>query len=86
MADHRLQKAVAERTVPTSLHRAMRFCAVCACSRPLLDFALNAAGTPSYECLGCVRLGIPMFVHQVNLHIMRVRTEVGTVQRALYRV
>jgi hypothetical protein len=63
----------------------MRFCAVCGCSRPLRDFALNAAGTPSYECLGCMRLGIPIFVHKVNLHIMRVRTEIGTVQRALHR-
>lgn len=64
----------------------MRFCAVCACSRPLRDFPLNAAGTSSHECLGCVRSGIPIFVHHVNLHIMRVRTEVGTVQQAPYRV
>ena len=80
MADHPLQKAVAERTVPTSLHRAMRFCAVCACSRPLLDFALNAAGTPSYECLGCVRLGIPddLLRRRPGIGTDLVRLPVGT--------
>ncbi len=71
--------------MPTTLHRAMRFCAVCACSRPLRDFALNGAGTPSHECLQCVRVSIPIFVHHVNLHILRVRTEVGALQHALYR-
>ena len=86
MAEHRLQQAVPKRTVPTTLHRAMRFCAVCACSRQLCDFPLNAAGTPSHECLGCVRESLPIFVYQVNLHIMRVRKEVGTVQQALYRL
>jgi len=80
MADHRLQ-VVANRTLPNTLHRAMRFCAVCVCSRPLRDFALNAAGTPSHECLGCVRVSIPIFVHQVNLHVQRVRNEVGTLRK-----
>ncbi|TMD22305.1 MAG: hypothetical protein E6I99_10560 [Chloroflexi bacterium] len=86
MADHRPPQAVAKRTVPTTLHRELRFCAVCASSRPLGDFALNAAGTPSYECLGCVRIGIPIFVQQVHLHVMRVRKQVATMQQTLHRV
>jgi hypothetical protein len=32
-----------------------------------------------------VRVSIPIFVHQVNLHILRMRTEVGAMQQALYR-
>jgi hypothetical protein len=61
----------------------MRFCAVCACSRPLRDFTLNAAGTPSYECVRCVRLSIPMFVAQVNLHVRLARARIDALQREL---
>jgi hypothetical protein len=64
---------------------AKRFCAVCGKSRPLREFTLNAAGKPSYECLECVRLSLPVFVQQVHMHVMRVREQVGALQQKFPR-
>jgi hypothetical protein len=65
--------------------KARRFCAVCRTSRPMHEFTLNAAGTPSYECLRCVRLSLPVFVQQVHLHLTRVRAQLGAQQQKLPR-
>ena len=71
-------------TSPSGM-KARRFCAVCRTSRPLHEFTLNAAGTPSYECLRCVRLSLPVFVQQVHLHLTRVRAQLGAQQQKLPR-